>query len=67
MGCDTVPQMFGIRKLTALKVLSRSYTLEKLGDKEEDFERIVSQASVFVAKCYGSTITTNMSEIRYHT
>lgn len=28
-GYDTVPQMFGIGKSTALKVLSRKYTLEK--------------------------------------
>jgi hypothetical protein len=64
-GCDTVSYMFGIGKLTALKVLKSGMTLSLLGCQQANIADAVSEATRFVAACYGSKSTGDLSEIRY--
>ena len=51
-GCDTVPQLFGIGKKTALKVVKR-HPLPKLGDCKATISEVMSEAKLCIAPFYG--------------
>ena len=57
--------MFGIGKLTALKVLKSGMILSLLGCQQANIDDAVSEATRFVAACYGSKSTGDLSEIHY--
>jgi len=64
-GCDTVPHLWGIGKSTVIKVLKKGCTLESLGNPNGDIEDITAAATVFAAKCYGSSVQGTMSDVRF--
>ena len=55
-GCDTVSYLFGIGKTTALKVLLGGQLLIELGQQGADEDKLISEATTFVAACYGSKV-----------
>jgi len=63
-GCDTVAQLFGVGKSTAIKMLQASQTLECLGELDAPMSTIIDEATKFIAKCYGCTTTADMSDTR---
>lgn len=63
-GCVTVAQCFGIRKGKAIKCVKNGYCLHKLGDITADIEDVISEATVFMAACYGSNKKGSMSDVR---
>ena len=64
-GCDTVSYLFGIGKATALKVLLSGHHLIELGQQGADEGKLISQATTFVAACYGSKVEGDMTTHRY--
>jgi len=64
-GCDTVSQLYGIDKGTAMKMINSHHSLNYLGKVAEDMEQIMEEATAFISACYGSRVTTNMSAVRY--
>lgn len=64
-GCDTTSFLYGIGKATALKVLNGGKTLKLLGKQDAGMEDVVTEATVFMATCYGSKCCQNMSETRH--
>ena len=65
-GCDTVAKLSALGKSTVVKKLQQGHKLYKLGNKNADIQDVVSEATQFIAACYGrkdSDIT--MSDIRY--
>lgn len=64
-GCDTVSYLFGIGKATALKVLMGGHHPTLLGQLEADEEKMISEATTFIAACYGSKVEGDMSTHRY--
>ena len=64
-GCDTVSYIYGIGKVSALKVLKSGMTLNLLGQHDADMDDVVSEATSFIAACYGSRTKGDLSEIRY--
>ena len=52
-GCDTVAYLWGIGKATVVKVLSSGKTLMKLGDQQMEMTDVMTEATKFVAACYG--------------
>ena len=40
-GCDTVPCLFGIGEISALKILKDGYTLVSLGNQRADFNEVL--------------------------
>ena len=48
-GCDTVSYIYGIGKVTALKVLTSGMTLNVLGQHDADMDDVVSEATSFIA------------------
>ena len=62
-GCDTVPKMNGVGKITALNVLKKT-SLDLLGEIDANIDDVVDEAKKFVAACYGVKDSTDMSEIR---
>ncbi len=65
-GCDTVSYMYGIGKNTALKVLISGHHLTRLGQQTADANDIISEATDFIAACYGSKVSEgDMSTHRY--
>lgn len=65
-GCDTVGAYFGIGKGTMLKVLKRNerLPLDLIGTVDADWQDVISQATAFVATCYGQPTATSMTEAR---
>ena len=57
--------IYGIGKVTALKVLKSGMTLNVLGQHDADMDDVVSEATSFIAECYGSRTKGDLSEIRY--
>ena len=62
-GCGTVSYIYGIGKVTALKVLKSGMTLNVLGQHDADMDDVVSEATSFIAACYGSRTKGDLSEI----
>ena len=59
-GCDTVSYLFGNGKATALKVLLGGQHLIELGQQGADEGKLISEATTFVAACYGSKVEGDM-------
>jgi len=53
-GCDTVAQLFEIGKGAALKSLKAGHCLNKLGYLHIPLAEVISEATWFMAQCYGS-------------
>jgi len=53
-GCDTVAQLFGIGKGAALMSLKARHCLNKFGYLHIAVAEVISEATQFVAQCYGS-------------
>ena len=54
--------MFGIGKaVEALKILVGGHHLIKLGQQRADEDKLISEATTFVAACYGSKIEGDMT------
>ena len=67
-GCDTVAYMWGIGKVSVVKVLDKGiHTLEKVGDVHESMPDIIKECTDFVAACYGCKPLKDMSDVRYQT
>ena len=64
-GCDTTSYLYGIGKATALKVLSSGQPLGLLGQESANMDDVVSEATSFISKCYGSICVGDMSDMRY--
>jgi len=64
-GCDTVSFIFGIGKVTAVKALHGGCHLRSLGEEDANMDLAISEATVFIAACYGSKEKGNMSAIRH--
>ena len=64
-GCDTVSYLFGIGKATALKVLLGGQHPIELGQQGADKGKLISEATTFVAACYGSKVEGDMTTHRY--
>jgi len=62
-GCDTVGQMYGIGKGTALKAVTAGNTLRKLGCTESSMSDVTAEATQFVGHCFG-TNKNNLSDMR---
>ena len=54
IGCDTVSYRSGIGKATTLNVLMGGHHLIELCQHGADGHRLISDATSFVAACYGS-------------
>ena len=64
-GCDTVSYLFGIGKATALKVLMSGKHLTALGQLGAAEADLITEATAFIAACYGSKVEGNMNSHRY--
>ena len=51
-GCDTIPKMCGIGKVTALKTITQN-PLSFLGNLQSTTFDVVQEAKQFVTRCYG--------------
>ena len=63
-GCDTVACFYGIGKVTALKVASEGYQLGSLGCETAALSDVSKQATSFIAKCYGVSPCSSMTDCR---
>ena len=63
-GCDPVPKIFGIGKVSTLNVLQKN-PLNLLGNLDAFLEVIAKEAKTFVAPCYGAKNSVNMAEVRF--
>ena len=64
-GCDTVSCLWGMGKVTVVKILTTGMQLSKLGNLGISMEEVISEATKFVAACYGSPSLTDMTALRY--
>ena len=64
-GCDTVSYLWGIGKGTVVKCLMGGYQLKNLGHLDSDFSDVISEATSFLAACYGSKERDNMTAVRF--
>ena len=62
-SCDTVPKMFGIRKVSALNVLRRN-SLNHLGNLDALPEVIPEEENTFVGWYHGAKNSVDVAEIR---
>ena len=62
-GCDTVGQLYGIGKCTALKSLNAGYALSTLGCIDSSMSDVIKEATQFIGFCFGSQ-KEDMLEIR---
>ncbi len=62
-GCDTVSYLWGIGKITAIKVLKSGLPLRKLGCVDEAMNAVVAEATKFIAACYGFPGETTMTAL----
>ena len=62
-GCDIVPKMFGIGKVSAFDFLQKN-PLNHLGNLDLPPEVIAEEASTFVAPCYVAKDSVDMAETR---
>ena len=64
-GCDTVSCLFGIGKNTIVKILRSGKSLSKLGVINEEMSSVITQATKFMAACYGYPSEETMTDLRY--
>jgi len=64
-GCDTVARLTGIGKIKVIKQLVKGLHLDHLGVKDASFDLVLSEATSFIAACYGSYNKASMSDDRY--
>lgn len=62
-GCDTVAQLSGIGKITAIKTLLAGQPLKLLGGGSS-LKDIAAECTRFIAACYGSKKKDSMSQAR---
>ena len=63
-GCDSVAGTYGVGKTTAVKIASKGYRLNLLGDLTADFQKVEHQSMEFMAACYGIQKCSSMTECR---
>ena len=63
-GCDSVSCLYGIGKVTVIKTMQSGLSLSSLGDPNIAMPDVVAEATRFIAACYGSKITSDMSAVR---
>ena len=63
-GCNTVPKIFGIGKVFALKVLQKNL-LTHLGKLDALREVTAEESNTFVARSYRAKNSVDMAEIRF--
>ena len=64
-GCDSVAATYGLGKTKAITVARKGYTLDLLGQSMADIDKVVKQATVFIAACYGlKTPCSSMTDCR---
>jgi hypothetical protein len=64
-GCDTVAATYGIGKAKAIAVAQKGWKLDLLGQPTASMDRVLEQATAFIASCYGITTgASSMTEIR---
>ena len=63
-GCDTVPKMFAIGKVSALNALQKN-ALNHLRILDALPEVITDEANRFVAHCYATKNSVDMAEIKF--
>ncbi|KAH3727456.1 hypothetical protein DPMN_053391 [Dreissena polymorpha] len=64
-GCDTVARLTGIGKIKVVKQLEKGLHLDHLDVKEASFDLVLSEATTFIAACYGRYNKASMSDVRY--
>ena len=64
-GCDTVSYLWGIGKGTVVKYLMEGYQLKNLGHLDADLSNVISEATSFLAACYGSKERASMTAVRF--
>ena len=62
--CDTVAQLLGRWKGTAIKALEAGHSLSKLGEFNVCIDEVVAEATGFIAVCYGSKERNSMCDVR---
>ena len=63
-GCDSVAATWTL-KTKAITVARKGYTLDLLGQPMADIDKVVKQATVFIAACYGlKTPCSSMTDCR---
>ena len=50
-GCDSVAAIYGLGKTKTITVARKGYTLDLLGQPMADIDKVVKQATVFIAAC----------------
>ena len=64
-GCDSVAATYGLGKTKAITVARKGYTLDLLGQPMAAIDKVVKQATVFIATCYGlKTPCSSMTDCR---
>ena len=64
-GCDSFAATYGLGKTEAITVARKGYTLDLLGQPMADIDKVVKQATVFIAACYGlKTPCSSMTDCR---
>ena len=64
-GCNTVSYVFGIGNARALKALMGGHHLNVLSQLGADEDNLISEATAFIAACYGSNVEGDMNTHRY--
>ena len=62
-GYNTVSQMYGIGKRTAVKIVGKGILPPPLGT-DENINTLISDAATFVVTCYGQDCKGSMSDVR---
>ena len=62
-GCDTVAQLWGRRKGTAVKALEADHSLRKFGEVDVCIE-VVAEATAFIVACCGSKKRNSVPDVR---
>ena len=64
-GCDSVAATYGLGKTKAIAVARKGYKLDQLGQPIADIDKVVKEATTFMAACYGiNTPCSSMTECR---
>ena len=58
-------RLWGIDKITVVKILTHGMQLSKLGNLQISLEEVKPETTKFVAACYGLPALTDMTALRY--
>ena len=61
--CDTVAQLWGRGKGSDIKALEAGHSLCKLGEVDVCIDKVVAEATVFIAACYGIKERNSMFDV----